>query len=93
MISGSSSKSKIISDLKLNHVQSILKKWETPATSSLLYTPLTSVYYKLLSFSECIKRSGSQSSCCAVEMNPTSSHEVVGSTSGLAQWVEAPALL
>ena len=38
------------------------------------------------------KRRKESSRCDAVEMNPTSNHEVVGSTPGLSQWVKGPVL-
>ena len=37
-------------------------------------------------------RSWRSSRCGAVEMNPTSDHEVVGSIPGLVKWVKNPVL-
>ena len=39
------------------------------------------------------KQKKQSSHCGAVEMNPTSNHEVVGCILGLAQWVKVLALL
>ena len=40
-----------------------------------------------------IKSTSVQSFCCgAVETNPTSNHDVVGSIPSLTQWVKDPAL-
>ena len=51
-MSGSCSQAKIISDFEPNHLQSVLKKEETPAI--FVYSP-PSVNYKLPSSYECVK--------------------------------------